>query len=331
MTRPSPLPRRTARVNPGLVFLAAYRPHDKELRQLLQDAAEEAERIIPKLIERNSRSGQLNAARLAITLREIHSLMAGMWGDYLPLVRSALRGVAVVAVRYAAEDTIFTWLRQHGGRPADIQALKEGIVHRAQPRVDAVIARTVNDVPLSTAVYRTQKLAQGWVDRKIRTGLLLGKNAKDIAKDVRDLIRPDVRGGVSYAAMRLARTEINNAYHTMTVQRQAEKPWVEEMEWHLSRSHPHRDPCDELVGQYPKTKVPAKPHPQCFCYVTAVPAEEDDWIDNFMAGQYDDYLDESKAALDRVHRKVDRPVSVGHVVKLHNRRGAARRNRGGGR
>jgi hypothetical protein len=331
MTSPAPLPRRTARANPGQVFLAAYRPRDRELRQLLQDAAEEAERIIPKLIERNSASDQLGAARLAITLREIHSLLAGMWGDYLPLLREGMRGLAVVAVKYAAEDVIFTWLRQHGARPADIQTLKEGIVHRAQPRIDAVAARTANGLPLSTAVYHTQKLAEGWVDRKVHTGLLLGKSAKDIARDVRDLIRPDTPGGVSYAAMRLARTEINNAYHTLTVQRQVAKPWVAELEWHLSRSHPRRDPCDALVGRHAKAHVPAKPHPQCFCYVTQVPVDEDTWIDNFVAGHYDGYLDEELAALDRVHRKVDRPASLGHVVKLQNRRSAARRKRRGGK
>lgn len=43
----------------------------------------------------------------------------------------------------------------------------------------------------------------------------------------------------------------------------------------MSRSHPKKDICDKLAGDYPKDFVFDSWHPQCFCYVTPITIDED--------------------------------------------------------
>lgn len=271
------------------VFLGAYQPTAQEMTALLVDAANEAERLIPKMIEQNTFGSKMRAAQTALVLREVRAMLAAMWGDYLPLLKNGMTEARLAAAGLAAQDAIFQYLKTRG---ADIPHLRAAILAQARSGMATAIAKASNGIPLSTAVYYTQALAQGWVDRRVRNGLVLGKSAKEIAKDVRDLIRPDTAGGVSYAAMRLARTEINNAFHTENITRQEDKPWVTGMRWHLSRSHPEPDECDALVGVHAKGAIPGKPHPQCFCYVTPEQIGEDEWIDRFLDGEYNDYIDE---------------------------------------
>jgi len=71
---------------------------------------------------------------------------------------------------------------------------------------------------------------------------------------------------VGYAAKRLARTEINNAFHAQAIADVQEKPWVEHVTWHLSKMHKPipGDLCETYDGQQFSTDlVPLKPHPQC--------------------------------------------------------------------
>lgn len=274
---------------PMMAFMGAYQPTLQELNSLLKDGADEANRIIPKLLEKHDHGSKLRAAQYTLVLREVHGMMAALWGDYTPILKGGMNLAVLNAASVAAQDRIFQYLRARG---TDIPHLRAAILAQAKAGLASVLAKASNGIPLSTQVYHTQALAQGWVDRKLKTGLLLGKNAKEIAKDVAHMINPDTPGGVSYAAMRLARTEINNAFHTENITRQEDKPWTTGMTWHLSGSHPTPDDCDDLVGFHEKGSVPGKPHPQCFCYVTQEQLGEDEWMDNFLAGDYNDYIDE---------------------------------------
>jgi hypothetical protein len=83
--------------------------------------------------------------------------------------------------------------------------------------------------------------------------------------------------GVSYNALRLARTEIQKAHALATDKLLAAQPWVEQEKCHLSASHPEPDECDDIVeggenndGVYPIGTIEYPLHPHCFCYKTAV-------------------------------------------------------------
>jgi hypothetical protein len=300
---------------PLRAFLLSYRVTERELVQILQDGAEEAERLLPKLIERYTTGNDIRASQILLVLRELRAMQAALWGDLYPALRKGISDATLAAAAQVAEDRLLRRAAVGGG---SLEQLRAGILAQARAGIPAALAKGINGIPLATSVYRTQVLARGWVDRKVRNGLLLGRSAKEISKDVKDLIRPGTPGGVSFAAFRLARTEINNAFHTETIRRQEDKPWNIGMEWHLSRSHPKDDPCDLLVGEHPRGNIPRKPHPQCLCYVTPLQVDEDMWINNFVNGTYDEYFTGLGFPVEEAKPRVD---------AARNRRQAALRRR----
>lgn len=156
---------------------------------------------------------------------------------------------------------------------------------------------------LSKQVYKTKQLSAGWVDDIINKGLVSGWSAQQLAKAVVPSISPNVPGGVSYAANRLARTEINNAYHAASWDRYNRSAIVDEVEWMLSSSHPEDDICNDyaLESPFKKNAVPAKPHPNCYCYIMPRLPTEEEFLDRLFAGEYGDepWADEVKPDMQR--------------------------------
>lgn len=176
--------------------------------------------------------------------------------------------------------------------PDAVRRIARGEAQRSVAGLEAALQRMKGRSykTLSSQVYDTKKLASGWVSDKINQALVSGWDARRLAKEVRQSISPDVPGGVSYAANRLARTEINNAFHAASAERYENSPIVESVNWHLSTSHPEGDICDALAEEspYPKDAVPEKPHPSCYCYITPSLPSKDEFLKNLLAGKYDD-------------------------------------------
>lgn len=87
--------------------------------------------------------------------------------------------------------------------------------------------------------------------------------------------------GVSYNAIRLARTEIQKIHALATDKVMSAQPWVEKEQGHLSPAHPERDECDDVVeggergeGIYELGTIEYPLHPNCFCFKTAVLMDE---------------------------------------------------------
>jgi hypothetical protein len=185
------------------------------------------------------------------------------------------------------------------GKGAEGQFLYESALEIGQRQIDAALARMKHSqLPLSKRIYNTSVWMGGRLGNLINETLASGLNAQEFAKRARDWFNPNTPGGVRYAAMRLARTEINNAFHAMTAEKAANDPWVHEVDWNLSKSHPKLDICNKVHAEspFPADKVPARPHPQCMCYITPKAIEEDEFIDNFLKGDYNDFLDKELAA-----------------------------------
>jgi hypothetical protein len=125
-------------------------------------------------------------------------------------------------------------------------------------------------------------------------------SAKEIAKQVFRFIDPETPGGASYAALRLGRTELNNAFHTNSIKQAQAMPWVEGVKWNLSGSHPRPDECNEYAedthyrggdgGVFLPQDVPPKPHPNCLCFTTTETQSDEDFIASYRAGDYNDYF-----------------------------------------
>ena len=77
-------------------------------------------------------------------------------------------------------------------------------------------------------------------------------------------------------AMRVARTETNIAYRRADNERWQQMDFVLGQRVQLSRSHPKKDICDKLAGDYPPDFVFDGWHPQCFCFVTPILMDEDE-------------------------------------------------------
>ena len=216
-----------------------------------------------------------------------------------------LRSASRAAKLSAASDAALLRLVGQGAEGARLYA---GADITAQRTVETILARAgMSAVPLAERIYRTRVWMHGRLDRLIASTMATGLNAARFARVARDWFAPSVPGGTRYAAMRLARTEINNAFHATSIDYARSKPWVSEMEWHLSKSHPTKDKCDVLAAEspFPVHLVPRKPHPQCLCYVTEVTPDEDAWIDQFVAGEFDGYLDRELAKADN---KLNLPI-----------------------
>ena len=89
-------------------------------------------------------------------------------------------------------------------------------------------------------------------------------------------------------ALRVARTEINAAYHKARNDRWAKEPFVIGQYIHTSPQHSHEDICDDLEGRYPKDFDWEGWHPQCMCssYPIMIDGEEKkQFYKRLMAGE----------------------------------------------
>jgi hypothetical protein len=180
------------------------------------------------------------------------------------------------------------------GKGAQGQFLYESALQVSQRAIDVALARMrLSELPLSQRIYRTSVWMGGRLGKLINETLASGLDAKEFAKRALDWFNPNTPGGVRYAAMRLARTEINNSFHAISAQKYAETPWITQVEWNLSKSHPKPDICNAVAADspYASDKTPARPHPQCMCYITPKSIDENEFVDRFLDGEYDEYLD----------------------------------------
>ncbi len=164
-----------------------------------------------------------------------------------------------------------------------------------------MLARTRQDrLKLSDRVWRTSENARSSIQHIVEDAVVRGQDARTTAKQVQQYLQPGVfkphkletrrRLGVStdvsYQAMRLARTEMNDAFHEGMIAANQHNPGYLGVFWRLSGSHFISDVCTDMaadmshdvLGFYPKGKEPVRPHPNCMCI--AIPAYED--LDQFV-------------------------------------------------
>jgi hypothetical protein len=264
----------------------------------LSKAALDAEREIKKLKNKEGIGAQVRIAQLMGARGAISRILSFMWRDVGRITRAGQQEAQAAAIEQS-----FSWeevlLARAIPDPVQRDALLGSLLAASDKNVDAMIARVLKThLPLSTQVYRTQALSKGWVERAINSALARGATVNELAADVKSMINPNTNGGVSYAAKRLARTEINNAYHSQSIDTARDKPWITGMWWNLSKSHPRRDRCNDIAaadhgqgrGIYGMEQVPRKPHPQCLCYVVPNVLPVVEFNRRLRTGQFDEYI-----------------------------------------
>lgn len=276
-------------------YLDVERKFDEKLKSVLSDAVIGIDKAFGDLTGDNI-SSKVRRVQISQSHKAIRSVIKSIFGDTTDLITDHRQDAAVAAV----DATLFDQrgiLARLFSDPQERKDYAESLRLGARRNIEAVIVRAIeSEKPLSARVYKTEALANGQVTQAINRALANGDSAEKLARDVRALIDPNTPGGVSYAAKRLGRTEINNAFHAQSIHDAKELPWVKSMTWHLSKVHVSDpgDECEEYSkhGSFPIDKVPDKPHPNCRCYVTPDQQDYDEFEDELLSGEYDEYLDD---------------------------------------
>lgn len=286
-----------AKTTPLMRYLKVQKASDEQilklLRQAYRDSAPHLASLAGSGVGSTVRAAQVRQAQVALN-RE----MSRLWANVGDQVRADRAKAAA-----AAADTLLdemTPVLEAAGLAGSAQATLVASMRAGAARsVEHAVSRvTTTKMPLSERVYHSRVLASGQLDNIITSGIARGVSASELAKEVRGFIRPDTPGGVKYAANRLARTELNNAFHGTQVNEAAKSPMITGLKWNLSGSHPKPDECNEYAqtdngmgeGVFETGNVPAKPHPNCLCFCTPELPDRDAFIKSFQAGKYDDYL-----------------------------------------
>lgn len=261
---------------------------DKELAQVLELAARQSAAAVRRLQLKpgNGIGDRVRIDQLVAVLNHLTEIEIDTWTNKISGIIQRALPRAETAVQGSLSAVEAVLIKAVGERRA--ASLIEGF--RRNVHFGLELDRSRRARVLSARVYHNAALSNGVVERTIRAGIIQGLNAKELAANVRSLISPFTPGGVSYAAMRLARTELNNAFHE--AQRTVgEAPWIRAVRWNLSATHASRggiDRCDEFArqdiygfgpGRYEPERVPDKPHPHCLCYLTYESVSESEMLD----------------------------------------------------
>jgi len=164
--------------------------------------------------------------------------------------------------------------------------------------LQTIIEQSVNQ---GKSAVEFSRAVEDYLDRPgkpWRTDIKPGLEAGDTVKtsDGRTYTIKQPRATVKYNALRLARTETNQAYHRAQQVSDKESDVVKGTKWNLSASHPQYPPsynyrgyneiCDyrakanhhnKGAGVYPAGETPYD-HPNGFCYLTSVLRKKDELI-----------------------------------------------------
>lgn len=279
-------------------YLRLQVAQDRAILLAMGQSAQRVEAALKRLEGKTGIGAAVRRDQLRVAQAEINREAARLWkglGQEM-LANQAL--AAAAGAETALEATQGLWSRLLPDAEArkvmvrSVRASAEQSLKVAAERISGT-----SYIPLADSVYTNLAVHRGKIDELINGALARGASARELAAEVRDYVNPNTPGGVRYAAMRLGRTELNNAFHASQVRQARTMPWVEKVKWHLSGSHPKPDECNDYAdyggeGLWAPNEVPAKPHPNCLCYTTPVTVSEEEFLKQYQAGAYDDYMNE---------------------------------------
>ncbi len=267
----------------GLVLTRYAGPDGKISRRNRADVLREADEIITRVfVGRDGRSAfdrdgvtplSPYALALNLALAEVQHGAVRIQGDWL---------------KKHAPDDVWRWLVQ--GRPRQSVVAEQTRTEQIRDLYRDLLVDTGNlgydaahefvgddGYTLSNRIWRAGNVTRAKIDQFISDGIASGIGAFELAKRLEQFLTPGRAAlrtnkpygtDASFDAMRLARTEITAAFGRATMAAARANPYVTQMWWKLSPSHPKIDICDtyEAGSPWALNRVPAYPaHPQCMC------------------------------------------------------------------
>lgn len=279
-------------------YLKAQGPVDTKIRKILASASDDAQSQIVSLAKNPTFSAKVRTTQLKMVMNEIREVLNDTFLSIVPVISEGNKAAAEQAAEAVTATDLDYLKRAFSASGEDYRDFIEGQRRQAQVHVAHVVSKMYGfDKPLSSRVYRTRYQATTWVRNVVSRQIATGASAKDIANAVRSSIRTNTPGGVGYAAMRLGRTELNNAFHATSVNLSKNRPWINSMVWHTSKTHEPNENglieiCDIYNGKtFDVESVPPKPHPHCRCFVVPEVEPLDTFITHLTAGQYRDWIE----------------------------------------
>jgi hypothetical protein len=247
--------------------------------------------MILSLAGREGIGAEVRRAQLVLVARDLRREAVELWSGVEASIREGIPRSAKAA---AEAQNLLTAVVFRSAGLTEPALLSSALFRQAEQTAKTLESRRLFAHTLSQRVYSASVQADSFVQLVINRALGRGATWKELANDVRRLINPHTPGGVSYAAKRLGRTELNNAFHTTQVRLAQKSPFITGEQWVLSGSHPKPDICNDYAdrnsGVFAKEDVPGKPHPQCLCYLVAVTPSREEFFRKYQAGEYDSYI-----------------------------------------
>lgn len=269
-----------------------------EIRGIYANAADEVARDLARLLPTQPSARHL--AAIQDLLREAsetvteQSLRATLKGIELST------GAGIGSARAIAHATLGNVLAA-----GSINAMYSSINQRAVLAFST--RRRFDGLRLSDRVWRIGSQYRGELGRAVEHGIARGLDSRKLAREIQQHLNPEVAAphsasvrarlklsrDVSYQSMRLARTEMSNAFREGTVLGHRATPSYEGSIWEISGSHPVLDECDDLAvgengrGFYAAGNEPFAPHPNCLCVLSPVHRDPEEftqelerWLDD---------------------------------------------------
>lgn len=266
-------------------FLKLNKSQEKELLNLYTELAQQLERDISKC----------RTTSKELYLKKLHNIVVAnirdMHGDLKNIIVSNINSSSEIAssvdYAYYAAITNNTGLLTTfnsmvmNTREQTVRKLIQGQFYKKD--------KNNKFVTLSQRLWNLENNNIKSIDIAIKTNILRGANAKELAKNIEKYVNPcnriniktDAVGfnqNISYNASRLARTSISHSFRETQVQQAMNNPLNIGMKWELSpshrlRMHGKRDICDEYanqnnyglgIGVFPAKDLPLG-HCNCLC------------------------------------------------------------------
>lgn len=279
-------------------YLSVQKIFDGHVTSALIEAMNSAEKATMALEAKTGVGAAVRRTQLLRARAAISDVLASLYGRIGEIVRSGQKEAASAAL-LAELDSAKRILEVIEKDAAKRKILERSLDQSARRNVQTMMTRILGtQKPLSKRLYQSRALSNGQISKVINNHLARGSSAAELAKDVKEFFNPGVPGGASSRARTLARTEINNAFHAQSIADMQDRPWVNNVKWNLSKSHPAKQPydkCDEYarIGLFPPEHIPPKPHPNCLCFVVPDLPDINSVINDYLAGKYDSWIAEN--------------------------------------
>ena len=230
-------------------------------------------------LRRKNLLAQIDAeiARLRISLNaKIRASMAqgvdqGL-GAMTHVARSAgIKGNVTIGSSFIGQDGK---IRRYDPRTTTLATSRWGQINKSA--MDHLIRFRPGGLTFSQNVWSANWEVQRTMRNLVSQSVLIGESSQKLARTLTQYttkrglqIRPGVYKSAYKNAWRLARTEINRAFHEGQIRySQEKKNIIDGHIWRLGGGGPWFCVCPDLAGRFfPTGSTPAKPHPQCMCYL----------------------------------------------------------------